>query len=84
MILTLTSILALPLPLTPLGSGFGVPAGEQAKVGLAPEQGVAQVEEEGEEEEACGGPLVRVRVKVKVTGRLGIGAGLGIGGRGEG
>ena len=25
-----------------------VPAGEQAKVGLAPEQGVAQVEEEGE------------------------------------
>eukprot|EP00964_Phaeocystis_antarctica_P082827 scaffold52022_cov24-Phaeocystis_antarctica.AAC.1 len=45
-----------------LGSGLGVPAGEQAKVGLAPEQGVAQVEEEGEEEEACRGPLVRMRV----------------------
>ena len=45
-----------------LGSGLGVPAGEQAKVGLAPEQGVAQVEEEGEEEEACRGPLVGMRV----------------------
>ena len=34
-----------------------VPAGEQAKVGLAPEQSIAQVEEEGEEKEARGGPL---------------------------
>ena len=40
-----------------------VPAGEQAKVGLAPEQSIAQVEEEGEEKEARGGPL-RVHVRV--------------------
>ena len=33
------------------------PAGEQAEVGRAPEEGVAQVEEAGEAEEACGGPL---------------------------
>ena len=40
-----------------------VPAGEQTKVGLAPEQSIAQVEEEGEEKEARGGPL-RVHVRV--------------------
>ena len=62
-----------------------MPAGEQAEVGLAPEEGIAQVEEAGEAEEARGGPLrVHVRVMLGWDRELGVRDSSGVRDRGLG